>query len=632
MNSHTLSGHHIFTIQRLVARCGLALILALALVQQATQRGHAAGSKRQHLSFVDRVAAQRAIEEVYHRHRIWPADNPEPKPPLDLVLPEEALRAKVKDYLRLSSALEVYWQGPINAADLQAEVERMARDTRQPEVLSELWAALGNDPALIAECLARPLLVEWLVRMRFEDCGVRNEGCEALGLMNPANPHEGQPKLKLTLTEALQKEPQFDPQLSQSLWHAARRGDLTALTSLLDKSVDIDAKNATGITALMMATANGHAEVVSALLAKGANINARDDDGRTALLLAAFYNHNDILQTLLAVNPDWTNQNKVSLDWTNQNKDGMTPLMVAAFRANLTAVNALIAKGANPQARENEGMTVLMWAVISGDVKIIEAILAQKVDVNAKSTAGVTALSLAKFKNNLQIEQMLTTNGAKAEDTGIRENMNPVSQAVVNIVNATVTLGAMNRVSKTISEREEQAGLNQLIDETTAQDVMDGKMNVSAIGSDGFTPLLRAASSGQGATAKALLLKGADPNTRSASGDSALMWAIIKQASHPQIIKALLDAGADVNVKSKNGGTPLMLAVTQGRIDIVKQLLDKGAVVKAKADDGTTAIKLAEKLAAQAKEIARRSGGIIKAGTEYPEILKLLKEAQKKQK
>lgn len=76
----------------------------------------------------------------------------------------------------------------------------------------------------------------------------------------------------------------------------------------------------------------------------------------------------------------------------------------------------------------------------------------------------------------------------------------------------------------------------------------------------------------------------------------------------------------------------MMLAVTQGRIDIVKQLLDKGAVVKAKADDGTTAIKLAEKLAAQAKEIARRSGGIIKAGTEYPEILKLLKEAQKKQK
>ena len=414
-----------------------------------------------------------------------------------------------------------------------------------------------------------------------------------------------------------------DPQLSQELWHAARRGDLTALTSLLNKPVDINAKNATGITALMIATANGHADVVQVLLTKGADVNAKDDQGRTALTLAAFYNRRDILHALLAKGSDVL----------VRTKDGMSPLMLAALKSDVTAVNALIAQGSNPRAREDAEMTVLMWAVIGGDVKIIEAILAQKVVVNAKSTAGVTALSLAKFKNNFQIEQLLTTNGAKAEDTGIRENMNPVSQAVVNIVNATVTLGALNRVGNTISEREEQAGLNQLIDETTAQDVMDGKMNVSMIGSDGFTPLLRAASNGQGATVKALLLKGADPNTRSASSESALMWAIItKQASQPQIIKVLLDAGADVNVKSKDGGTSLMLAVAQGRIDIVKQLLDKGAIVKAKADDGTTAIQLAERLAAQANQIARRGGGIIKAGAEYPEILKLLKEAQKKQK
>ncbi len=165
MNSHTLFGRRIFTIQRLVACCGLALILALTLLQQATQRGHAADSTRQHLSFEDRVAAQRAIEAVYHRHRIWPADNPEPKPSLDHVLPEAALRAKVEDYLRLSSALEVYWQRPVTAADLQAEVERMARDTRQPDMLGELWAALGNDPMLVAECLARPLLTERLLRV-----------------------------------------------------------------------------------------------------------------------------------------------------------------------------------------------------------------------------------------------------------------------------------------------------------------------------------------------------------------------------------------------------------------------------------------------------------------------------------
>ena len=46
---------------------------------------------------------------------------------------------------------------PITADQLQAEMERMARDTKQPEVLRELFDALGNDPFVIAECLARPL-------------------------------------------------------------------------------------------------------------------------------------------------------------------------------------------------------------------------------------------------------------------------------------------------------------------------------------------------------------------------------------------------------------------------------------------------------------------------------------------
>ena len=36
----------------------------------------------------------------------------------------------------------------------------MAKHTRDPEVLRELFEALGNDPFVIAECLARPALAE----------------------------------------------------------------------------------------------------------------------------------------------------------------------------------------------------------------------------------------------------------------------------------------------------------------------------------------------------------------------------------------------------------------------------------------------------------------------------------------
>src|SRR6266436_1915286 len=112
------------------------------------------------LTFADRVAYQRAIEEVYWRHRIWPKERPDPKPSLDEIIPPTQLEKKVMDSLRNSQALENYWQRPLTAEQLQAEMERMAQHTRQPEVLRELFKALGNDPFVIAECLARPALAE----------------------------------------------------------------------------------------------------------------------------------------------------------------------------------------------------------------------------------------------------------------------------------------------------------------------------------------------------------------------------------------------------------------------------------------------------------------------------------------
>jgi galactose oxidase-like protein len=73
------------------------------------------------------------------------------------------LEKKVADYLRNSRALEDYWQRPITAEDLQAEMDRMAKNTKEPEVLRELFDALGNDPFLIAECLARSVVSERLI-------------------------------------------------------------------------------------------------------------------------------------------------------------------------------------------------------------------------------------------------------------------------------------------------------------------------------------------------------------------------------------------------------------------------------------------------------------------------------------
>src|SRR4029077_2378464 len=115
------------------------------------------------LTFTERVAYQRAIEDVYWRHRIWPKENSKPKPSLDEVMSVQQIEKKVEDYLREAQALEDYWQRPLTPDQLQAEMERIANHTKQPGVLRELFAALGNDPLVIAECLARPVLAERLL-------------------------------------------------------------------------------------------------------------------------------------------------------------------------------------------------------------------------------------------------------------------------------------------------------------------------------------------------------------------------------------------------------------------------------------------------------------------------------------
>jgi N-acetylneuraminic acid mutarotase len=118
------------------------------------------------LTFAERVVFQQAIEDVYWRHRIWPrgsGERPDSKPSLDAAMSQKQLENKVENYVRKSRALEDYWQRPITAEQLQAEMDRMAQHTKQPELLRELFEALGNDAFVIAECLARPVLTERLI-------------------------------------------------------------------------------------------------------------------------------------------------------------------------------------------------------------------------------------------------------------------------------------------------------------------------------------------------------------------------------------------------------------------------------------------------------------------------------------
>jgi hypothetical protein len=139
-----------------------AVTLSVALLAQSAPvtRGRA-------LTRAERIEAQTAIERVFYNHRIWPKDNPAPKPSFEEMIPATLIEKKAGEPVRLSAALGHLWNIAITPAMLQAELDRMVRESRDRATLHELFTALGNDPYLIAETLARGNLAEQALRRQY---------------------------------------------------------------------------------------------------------------------------------------------------------------------------------------------------------------------------------------------------------------------------------------------------------------------------------------------------------------------------------------------------------------------------------------------------------------------------------
>ncbi len=82
---------------------------------------------------------------------------------------------------------------------------------------------------------------------------------------------------------------------SQELVEAARRDDLKQVQDLLDKGVDVNAKDNESMTALMAASEGGHEEVVKLLARNGAALNAKGPNGATAMEMARQKGHEKVI-------------------------------------------------------------------------------------------------------------------------------------------------------------------------------------------------------------------------------------------------------------------------------------------------------------------------------------------------
>src|SRR5262245_20618482 len=103
--------------------------------------------------------------------------------------------------------------------------------------------------------------------------------------------------------------------------------------------------------------------------------------------------------------------------------------------------------------------------------------------------------------------------------------------------------------------------------------------------------LVEAARSGDRAVAKALLQKGAKPDSTTADGTTALHFAV--EHDDVELVELLLKAGASATAANRYGVTPLFLAAQNGHAGIIERLLKAGADARSANADGETVLMTA---------------------------------------
>jgi N-acetylneuraminic acid mutarotase len=125
-------------------------------------------SNAQDASLANRLARfSERVEAVYSSHRGSPARRSDAGRAEGRSRITEAGRRRLDEASFKSAALEHLFGIVISPVMLQAELDRMGRETAQPERLKELLDALDEDPAAAAEVLARPLLADRLLRRAY---------------------------------------------------------------------------------------------------------------------------------------------------------------------------------------------------------------------------------------------------------------------------------------------------------------------------------------------------------------------------------------------------------------------------------------------------------------------------------
>jgi uncharacterized protein len=342
------------------------------------------------------------------------------------------------------------------------------------------------------------------------------------------------------------------------LMTCARSGGARAVKSLIAHGADVNAKEREhNQTALMWAVAQRHPDVVQLLIAARADIRARSlvyaqtvvgeqtqragreelnytvlRGGATPLLFAARVGDVESARLLL----------QAGADANDAQPDGVSALVLAAHSGNGGVGALLLEHGADPNAF-GSGYSALHAAILRSDLDLVKALLARGANPNARISKG----------------------------TPIRRDTTDWNLPAT-LIGATPYLLAAKFLEAAIMPVLVQGGADPALTMANGADAVmlaagmgssrtASRRGIETIDFGKVEPESRV----REAVAAAVDL-GGDVNAASQSGDSALHLAA--SLGHDTVVQFLVEHGARVNVKNKRGMTPLMAAMfgsTAGR-------------------------------------------------------------------
>jgi len=193
--------------------------------------------------------------------------------------------------------------------------------------------------------------------------------------------------------------------------------NLHLMQMLIKRNVTLDQRNNRRISALSMAIKRSNIKAAVLLVESGADVNIRDGINTPLTLVhTAMLNTNDRslkqelrnLQTLLLVKNSHVNSNEDQLMWS--------PLMLTASHyqdnGNLEHLQLLIHLGANLNQVDKNSRSALMIASSLGRNEAIEVLLRHNAKLNIADKFGWTALMLGVYYNQKETVKLLLDNGA----------------------------------------------------------------------------------------------------------------------------------------------------------------------------------------------------------------------------